>query len=59
MIPDIADHAVYGRGCAGGQRRVADDGLGIGMQVMGIGINHSLIEQMIETPVNKVLAVAG
>jgi hypothetical protein len=43
--PDIADHAVLGGKSTGGQGRMPDDGLGVGMLVMGVGVISAFLHK--------------
>ena len=58
LVPDVADHAVYGRCSAGGQGGVTNDGLGVGVQVAGVAENRAALEQVVETSLAKVLPIA-
>ena len=55
--PDVADHAVRRRNRAGGEGRVADDGLGIGVLVMGVGVINSLLHQVTETTLAQYMRI--
>jgi hypothetical protein len=56
--PDIADLAVLVGKRAGGQGRMADDGFGVGMLVMGIGLHGSFIDHESEPALAKTLFIA-
>jgi hypothetical protein len=58
MEPDVADHAVYRRGGSGRQGRVADDGLRVGVQVVGVGVDHAFVPQIFEASAAQVRPVA-
>ena len=53
--PDITDHAMSGGVGPGGKRCVADDGLGIGMTKVGIGVPDALLLEIAETAFTHVL----
>ena len=44
--PDIGHHPVSGGHCAGGQRYMTHDGLGIGVLVMSISVFDTLLHQI-------------
>lgn len=48
-IPDIADHAVYRWCCPRCQGGVTHDGFGVGMQVVSIAEDHTLVAQVVQT----------
>jgi len=56
--PDVADHAVRGGHGAGRQRDVADDGLGVGVLVVGVGVVHALVHQVAEAAVTEQVCIA-
>ncbi len=51
--PYIADHAMFRWKCARCQRRVPNDSLGVGILVMGIGIDGATFQQVFEAPLPK------
>ena len=55
--PDIADHAMRGGMRPGRQRRMADDGLGVGMSMMGVEIDNALIEKIAKAAVAHAIEV--
>jgi hypothetical protein len=55
--PHISDHAVRRGIRAGGERSVANDGLGVGVGVVSIGIPDALIHEIAEPALAHVLDV--
>ena len=57
--PEVADHPM-GRGHgAGGQRRVPDDGLGVGVLIVGVVVVDTLFHQVAEAAVTEHMGVAA
>ena len=56
--PDVAHHAVRRGDGAGRQRHVADDGLGVGVLVVGVGVVHALVHEIAEPAVTVQVGVA-
>ena len=57
--PDIANHAVVGGKGARRQGRVADNGLGIGVSIMGVGIDCSVVQQIAKPTFTKSITVTA
>ena len=53
VIPDIAGHAVNRRMSAGGQCRVAYNGLGIGMLIVRVCKHSTVIQQVTKATLTK------
>src|SRR5262245_51527029 len=49
--PGVGDHSVRGGMCAGGERGVSYDRLGIGMGVMGVGVPNTMLHEVAEAAI--------
>ena len=58
VVPDIADQTVGSRMRAGREGSVPDDGFGVGVLVVRIGIDHALLEQVTKPTVAEVRSIA-
>jgi len=57
--PDVADHPVLVWRGARRECRVTDDGLGVGVLVVGVRVDRALFEQMAESALAEAVAIAA